>query len=78
MEEQNAEAANYIIYTKNHTATHVLTNTTPFEIHYAKKLDISKQFLCVVELTFTTIHLLDEAFFSSFRRYSFFWIYRYA
>ena len=36
------EAVNYIIYTKNHHVTRALTNTTPFEVHYKKKLDISK------------------------------------
>jgi hypothetical protein len=37
-----AEAANYIIYTKNRHATSALTNTTPYEVRYGDKPDISK------------------------------------
>ena len=37
-----AEAVNYIIYTKNRHVTRALTNTTPFEVRYKKKPDISK------------------------------------
>ena len=36
------EAVNYIIYTKNRHVTRALTNTTPFEVRYKKKPDISK------------------------------------
>lgn len=37
-----AEAVNYIAYTKNRNPTRALTNTTPFEVRYAIKPDVSK------------------------------------
>ena len=37
-----AEAINYIIYTKNRHSTSALTNTTPYEVHFNKKPDISR------------------------------------
>ena len=37
-----AEAANYIIYTKNYNSTHALTNTTPYKVQHNKKPDISR------------------------------------
>jgi hypothetical protein len=35
-----AEATNYIVYTKNHTSA--LINTTPYEVRFNKKPDISR------------------------------------
>ncbi len=35
------EAVNYIVYTKNYNSTSTLTNTTPYEVHFNKKPDIS-------------------------------------
>ena len=37
-----AEALNYIIYTKNRHSTSALTNTTPYEVCFNKKPDISR------------------------------------
>src|SRR5882724_4329012 len=37
-----AEAVNYIVYTKNRNSTSALTNTTPFEVRFNKKPDISR------------------------------------
>ena len=37
-----AEAVNYIVYTKNRNSTSALTNTTPYEVWFKKKPDISK------------------------------------
>ena len=37
-----AEAVNYIIYTKNRHSTSALTNTTPYEVCFDKKPDISR------------------------------------
>src|ERR1700736_6516561 len=36
-----AEAVNYIVYTKNRNSTSALTNTTPYEVRFNKKPDIS-------------------------------------
>jgi hypothetical protein len=36
-----AEATNYIVYTKNRNSTHALTNTTPYEVQYKDKPEIS-------------------------------------
>ena len=36
-----AEAINYIVYTKNYNSTSTLTNTTPYEVRFNKKPDIS-------------------------------------
>ena len=37
-----AEATNYIVYTKNRNSAHALTNTTPYEVRYKDKPDISR------------------------------------
>src|SRR3984885_5411233 len=37
-----AEAVNYIVYTKNRNSTSALTNTTPYEVRFNKKPDISR------------------------------------
>src|SRR5882762_8726277 len=37
-----AEAVNYIVYTKNRNSTSALTNTTPYEVQFNKKPDISR------------------------------------
>src|ERR1700683_5151409 len=37
-----AEAVNYIVHTKNHNSTSTLTNTTPYEVRFNKKPDISQ------------------------------------
>jgi len=37
-----AEAVNYIVFTKNRNSTSALTNTTPYEVHFNKKPDISR------------------------------------
>jgi len=37
-----AEAVNYIVYTKNRNSTSALTNTTPYEVWFNKKPDISR------------------------------------
>ena len=37
-----AEATNYIVYTKNYNSTSALTNTTPYEVRFNKKPDISR------------------------------------
>src|ERR1700728_1166773 len=37
-----AEAVNYIVYTKNRNSTSALTNTTPYEVRFNKKPDISQ------------------------------------
>src|SRR6202050_4036546 len=37
-----AEAVNYIVHTKNHNSTSALTNTTPYEVRFNKKPDISR------------------------------------
>src|ERR1700677_4671933 len=36
-----AEAVNYIVHAKNHNSTSALTNTTPYEVQFNKKPDIS-------------------------------------
>src|SRR6202521_650990 len=37
-----AEAVNYIVHTKNRNSTSALTNTTPYEVQFNKKPDISR------------------------------------
>ena len=37
-----AETVNYIVHTKNCNSTSALTNTTPYEVRFNKKPDISK------------------------------------
>src|ERR1700677_1281424 len=37
-----AEAINYIVHTKNRNSTSALTNTTPYEVRFNKKPDISR------------------------------------
>jgi hypothetical protein len=37
-----AEAVNYIVSTKNHNSTSALTNTTPYEVRFNKKPDLSR------------------------------------
>src|ERR1700677_299782 len=37
-----AEAVNYIVHTKNRNSTSALTNTTPYEVRFNKKPDISQ------------------------------------
>ena len=37
-----AEAVNYIVFTKNRNSTSTLTNTTPYEVRFNKKPDLSR------------------------------------
>src|ERR1700683_574072 len=37
-----AETVNYIVHTKNHNSTSTLTNTTPYEVRFNKRPDISQ------------------------------------